>query len=73
MLTLAPAPISMSNGLFGTHLVPVIHSINCFVPNPGQPSTAAFCLRTIVGNLVMFVPLGITRSQPVDATVAANT
>jgi glycopeptide antibiotics resistance protein len=59
LLTLAPPPLSRSNGLFGANIVPVIYSIRCFVPNPGQPSTTAFCLRTITGNLVMFVPLGI--------------
>lgn len=59
LLTLAPPPFSTSNGIFGTNIVPVIYSIRCFVPNPGQPSTTAFCLRIITGNLVMFVPLGI--------------
>jgi len=57
--TLAPPPISPSNGLFGTNLLPVMNSIGCFVPNPGQPSTTAFCVRTIAGNLAMFIPLGI--------------
>lgn len=59
LVTLAPAPISRSNGLFGTNLVPVMNSIGCFVPNPGQPSTTAFCIRTIAGNLAMFIPFGI--------------
>lgn len=59
LLTLAPPPISMSNGLYGTNLVPLLHSMSCFVPNPGQPSTTLFCVRSIVGNVMMFAPLGI--------------
>jgi glycopeptide antibiotics resistance protein len=56
--TLAPPPMSISNGHFGTNLVPLINSFRCFIPNPGQPSTTRFCLETIVGNFALFVPLG---------------
>lgn len=59
VLTLAPPPISPSNGLLGTNLIPFVGSIKCFVPDPGQPSTTEFCWRIIAGNFVMFVPLGI--------------
>jgi len=59
IVTLAPPPISWSNDQFGTNLVPLLYSVRCFVPNPGQPSTTAFCLQSIVGNLAMFAPLGI--------------
>ena len=57
--TLAPPPISPSNGYFGTNLVPIVHSISCFVPDPGQPSTTAFCTRIILGNIVLFLPFGL--------------
>ncbi|MGK2961911.1 MAG: VanZ family protein [Gemmatimonadaceae bacterium] len=58
VLTLAPPAMSSANGTFGTNLVPVLESIGCFVPNPGQPSTTAFCLQTMGGNFAMFIPLG---------------
>ena len=57
--TLAPPPISPSNGNFGTNLVPIIHSIRCYVPDPGQPSTTAFCTRIIIGNIALFFPFGL--------------
>jgi len=58
-LTLAPPPMSMSNGSYGTRLIPLIYSARCFVPNPGQPSTSEFCVRTIFGNIAIFIPLGL--------------
>lgn len=58
-LTLAPPPIFTTNGSAGTNLVPLFYSARCFVPNPGQPSTTRFCLQTIGGNVVVFIPLGI--------------
>jgi len=58
VLTLGPPTMSSANGTFGTNLVPVLQSIGCFVPNPGQPSTTSFCLQTIGGNFAMFIPLG---------------
>ncbi|MDQ3242158.1 MAG: VanZ family protein [Gemmatimonadota bacterium] len=58
VLTIAPPPLSRSNGLSGTNLIPLLNSIGCFVPDPGQPSTSLFCLQTIFGNLMMFLPLG---------------
>ncbi len=58
VLTLAPPSMSTANGSFGINLVPVLQSIGCFVPNPGQPSTTAFCLQTMGGNFAMFIPLG---------------
>ncbi len=57
-VTLAPPPISRSNGYSGLNLVPLVYSARCFVPDPGQPSTTAFCLHTILGNVALFVPLG---------------
>ncbi len=57
--TLAPPPISPSNGLFGTNLVPVMRSIACYEPDPGQPSTTAFCTRIFLGNIALFVPFGL--------------
>lgn len=57
--TLAPPPISPSNGYPGINLVPVMRSISCFVPDPGQPSTTAFCTRIILGNIALFVPFGL--------------
>ena len=57
--TLAPPPISPSNGNFGTNLVPIINSIRCYVPDPGQPSTTAFCTRIIIGNIALFFPFGL--------------
>jgi glycopeptide antibiotics resistance protein len=57
--TLAPPPMSMGNGRFGTNLIPLIYSFRCFTPNPGQPSTTRFCLETIIGNVALFVPLGV--------------
>ena len=57
--TLAPPPISPSNGYFGTNLIPIAHSISCFVPDPGQPSTTAFCTRIILGNIALFLPFGL--------------
>ena len=59
VVTLAPPPMSLSNGLWGLNLVPLVNSVRCFVPNPGQPSTTAFCIRTILGNVVIFVPFGM--------------
>lgn len=59
VVTLAPPPFSPSNGHSGTNLVPLLPSIRCFVPNPGQPPTTEFCIRTILGNIAMFVPLGL--------------
>lgn len=59
VLTIASTPLSRTNGLSGINLFPVIRSVRCFVPNPGQPSTTLFCLRTIIGNMIMFVPLGV--------------
>jgi Glycopeptide antibiotics resistance protein len=56
--TLAPPPMSIGNGKFGTNLVPLVYSFRCFIPNPGQPSTTRFCLETIIGNIALFVPLG---------------
>ena len=58
IVTLAPPPISRSNGHFGSNVVPLFYSARCFVPNPGQPSTTAFCLESIIGNFVLFFPLG---------------
>ena len=55
---MAPPPISPSNGYFGTNLVPIVRSISCFVPDPGQPSTIAFCTRIILGNIALFLPFG---------------
>jgi Glycopeptide antibiotics resistance protein len=57
-VTLAPPPLSVGNGHFGSNLVPLVYSFRCFIPNPGQPSTTRFCLETIVGNVALFVPLG---------------
>ena len=57
--TLAPPPISPSNGWPGINLVPVMRSIGCFVPDPGQPSTTAFCTRIILGNIGLFFPFGL--------------
>jgi len=57
--TLAPPPISPSNGYPGLNLVPVMRSISCFVPDPGQPSTTAFCTRIILGNIALFFPFGL--------------
>lgn len=59
VVTLAPPPFSMSNGHSGTNLLPLLPSIRCFVPNQGQPSTTEFCVRTIMGNIAMFIPLGL--------------
>ncbi|HVF40358.1 MAG TPA: VanZ family protein [Gemmatimonadaceae bacterium] len=59
LFTIAPPPISRSNGLSGVNLIPVMRSIQCFVPDPGQPSTTKFCLEIILGNLLLFVPFGI--------------
>ena len=59
LLTLAPPPVSQTNGNYGTNIVPVIYSLKCFVPNPGQPSTTAFCLRIFTGNVALFVPFGM--------------
>lgn len=56
--TLAPPPMSIGNGHFGTNLVPLIYSFRCFTPNPGQPSTTRFCLDTQIANIALFVPLG---------------
>ncbi len=58
-LTLAPPPISLANGSYGNNVVPMLYTLRCFVPNPGQPSTTAFCLRTILGNVAIFLPLGV--------------
>lgn len=58
VLTLAPPPLSLSNGHFGTNLVPVIYSVRCFVPNPGQPPTTLFCLQSMAANVALFLPLG---------------
>jgi glycopeptide antibiotics resistance protein len=57
--TLAPPPISPSNGYPGLNLIPVMRSISCFVPDPGQPSTTAFCTRIILGNIALFFPFGL--------------
>lgn len=59
LLTLAPPPLSQSNGLSGINLIPVIPSIQCFVPDPGQPPTAHFCYRIMLGNVMLFVPFGL--------------
>jgi glycopeptide antibiotics resistance protein len=59
LITLAPPPLSPSNGAFGVNLVPLVNSVRCFVPVPGQPPTAHFCIRTIAGNIGMFVPFGL--------------
>ena len=58
ILTLAPPPISPSNGGSGVNFVPVVRSLRCFVPDPGQPPTAHFCMRIFAGNLLMFLPMG---------------
>jgi len=58
-LTTGPAPVARSGGAVGINLVPLTKSIRCFVPNPGQPSTTLFCLQTIIGNMIMFVPFGV--------------
>jgi glycopeptide antibiotics resistance protein len=57
-VTLAPPPMSVSDGHFGSNLVPLVNSFRCFIPNPGQPSTTKFCLETTVGNVALFIPLG---------------
>lgn len=72
LLTLAPPPISRSNGHFGSNLVPLLYSARCFVPNPGQPSTTAFCLESIIGNLALFVPLGFLLPLNSDETASAG-
>ena len=59
LITIAPPPLSPSNGAFGVNLVPLVNSVRCFVPVPGQPPTAHFCIHTIVGNIGMFVPFGL--------------
>jgi len=72
VLTIAPPPLSRSNGLWGTNLVPVFHSIRCFVPDPGQPPTAFFCLQTIFGNIIMFIPLGLMLPLVSERIVSAG-
>jgi glycopeptide antibiotics resistance protein len=57
-LTLAPPPISPSNGIAGINLLPIVRSLRCFVPDPGQPPTAHFCIRIISGNVSLFIPMG---------------
>ncbi|MEO5589476.1 MAG: VanZ family protein [Gemmatimonadaceae bacterium] len=58
-VTLTPLPYSMSEPHYGLNLTPVVNSIRCFSPVPGQPSTMPFCVRTLLGNVLMFVPLGL--------------
>lgn len=58
LITLVSPPGPMVKGDFGINLVPVVASIRCFTPDPGQPSTTSFCVRIITGNIAMFVPLG---------------
>ena len=59
LITIAPPPLSPSNGAFGVNLVPLVNSVRCFVPVPGQPPTAHFCIHTIAGNVGMFIPFGL--------------
>jgi glycopeptide antibiotics resistance protein len=70
--TLAPPPMSIGNGRFGTNLVPLIYSLRCFIPNPGQPSTTRFCLETIIGNIALFVPLGALLPLISQRTISAR-
>jgi glycopeptide antibiotics resistance protein len=45
---------------FHINVVPLGYSFTCFLQDPLQhPHITAFCLRNTLGNLVLFVPLGI--------------
>lgn len=41
--------------------------------NPGQPSTTLFCLQTIIGNMIMFMPLGVMLPLISRRVVSAET
>jgi glycopeptide antibiotics resistance protein len=43
------------------NFVPILNSIKCFLPDDGtgKPKIVFVCLANIIGNIVLFIPLGI--------------
>jgi glycopeptide antibiotics resistance protein len=61
-ITVVPTRISRSKppGANRINLVPLGYSFTCFRQDPAaHPRLALFCLRNTLGNVVLFLPLGI--------------
>jgi len=61
-ITIIPARIARPRMPRSTHinLVPLGYSFTCFRQDPAShPRVALFCLRNTLGNVVLFLPLGI--------------
>jgi len=42
------------------NIIPLSYSFRCFLEDPNQhPRIVLFCLRNTIGNLLLFIPLGI--------------
>jgi glycopeptide antibiotics resistance protein len=62
VITAVPLPIPRFRNANATaiNFVPILNSIKCFVPDEkGKLSIITFCLKNLVGNVILFVPLGI--------------
>jgi glycopeptide antibiotics resistance protein len=42
------------------NFIPILNSIKCFLPDEtGKPKMSVLCHQNIIGNIVLFIPLGI--------------
>ena len=42
------------------NFIPILNSIKCFLPaETGEPKMSVLCHQNIIGNIVLFIPLGI--------------
>ena len=60
-ITLAPLPISRSQlpRSVDVNVIPALHSVRCFTHDAGAPERLTFCLENLLGNVALFLPLGL--------------
>lgn len=61
-VTVVPLPMSRfrTPSSEDINLIPILHSIKCLIQKqPGVPESVRFCLENILGNIAMFLPLGV--------------
>lgn len=61
-ITIVPLPISRFRdpGYSGINVVPLLNSLKCVLPDRAgrQHPMAGFCLQNMIGNIILFLPLG---------------
>ncbi len=61
-ITIVPLPISKFRDpkFSGINVVPIFNSVRCVLPDRTgrQHPMAGFCLQNIIGNIILFLPLG---------------